>query len=532
MRPPRPPKDITVIEAGFSTPDTVYLGKNVAQLDGMGFDGMGTWIAAPQVRRENRGSLSRPGGGPPDIVNEQLIWPDGGAQLDPTHLTSPITDMQPTKNTTLRKNFLHLLPSNYLGPMNWFDDGWWSDITFNAQQMAHFAAESGVSGFLIDPDQYVDKLFNFNQLKANAPQLYGDKSWQDMRAIVRQRGREFIQAINVEMDEPVIFLERGYHSIVPQSSFDPANMQNVHFGLLGAFIDGMLEGSSDETVIVDGSSNGWTHSSRSQFEEAREWVLYDPIELGFTEVPEEYQEKMRLGFGMYLDAEGVVDPNLLPPGNDGKWDPNNPENNWTTPADLQNALELALEIGDGYVWFWNERPNFFLPAIDGAPFRSFTSAVHPDYLTAIQEAKALFAVPGDFNRDGQVTGHDIDLLREAISVFDPHPRFDLNADTMLNESDVTYLVTVILGTMFGDINLDQIVDATDLAMLRANMGTTAAGILPWNQGNVVGDSAIDQVDVLALRNHFGFTAVTPQPAPEPMTISLLLIGALGLSRRR
>ena len=107
--------------------------------------------------------------------------------------------------------------------------------------------------------------------------------------------------------------------------------------------------------------------------------------------------------------------------------------------------------------------------------------------------------PGDFNNDQTVDDMDIDLLRLAISNMSSDPIFDVNGDKVVSNGDVTHLVTVILETEFGDINLDRIVDSEDLAVFRINMGGNDPAPLPWSQGDVVGDGSIDEFDLAAIR---------------------------------
>lgn len=93
---------------------------------------------------------------------------------------------------------------------------------------------------------------------------------------------------------------------------------------------------------------------------------------------------------------------------------------------------------------------------------------------------------------------------------------------------MTFLITSILGTSLGDVNLDLIADATDLAIVRANIGISGSGIAAWSLGNIVGDSAIDQTDVAAMRFHFGTgnSVAGSQPIPEPEVIGTLVFCAI------
>jgi hypothetical protein len=69
---------------------------------------------------------------------------------------------------------------------------------------------------------------------------------------------------------------------------------------------------------------------------------------------------------------------------------------------------------------------------------------------------------------------------------------DVNGDLFINQDDVCYTVTVILGTSMGDVNLDGVVNAADLAIATANLGQTGLG---WAGGDVDGDGVVTQADI-------------------------------------
>ena len=149
----------------------------------------------------------------------------------------------------------------------------------------------------------------------------------------------------------------------------------------------------------------------------------------------------------------------------------------------------------------------------------------PNDIMASFLAGPVRSITGDFNSDTLVDDQDIDLLRQAIAHLSTKTQFDVNNDTFVNSNDVTFLITDIIDTSIADVTLDKLVDAKDLAIIRSNLGTTSADILPWSQGNVVGDGYIDDTDVLAMRFHFGFENLPASPAvPEPATAFLLGCG--------
>ncbi|MEM6333838.1 MAG: M14 family zinc carboxypeptidase [Planctomycetota bacterium] len=136
----------------------------------------------------------------------------------------------------------------------------------------------------------------------------------------------------------------------------------------------------------------------------------------------------------------------------------------------------------------------------------------------------------DFDEDGDVDIDDIDLLLANLG----DPAFDLTGNGITNNADVTELIENILGTAFGDANLDQQVNTADLAILAANFEDPTSS---WAQADYNGDGIVNTADLAQLAANFGFDgtgAVLANAAlvPEPGTLALLMTGAVFVTRRR
>jgi hypothetical protein len=100
--------------------------------------------------------------------------------------------------------------------------------------------------------------------------------------------------------------------------------------------------------------------------------------------------------------------------------------------------------------------------------------------------------------DGVVDANDIDyvctnfgvwsLLNDAVDI---DLSADMNGDLVIDTADVAEIVEGILSTQFGDVNLDGVVDATDLSVAQANQGQPGG----WADGDMNCDGIVDAADL-------------------------------------
>ena len=88
----------------------------------------------------------------------------------------------------------------------------------------------------------------------------------------------------------------------------------------------------------------------------------------------------------------------------------------------------------------------------------------------------------------------------------------------------------VVATVNGDINLDRIVDAFDFGVLQ---GKWQQATTVWTQGDLNGDGIVDAFDFGVLQGNWqdSYTA-GGGVVPEPATMALLCLGAVGVLRRR
>ena len=143
--------------------------------------------------------------------------------------------------------------------------------------------------------------------------------------------------------------------------------------------------------------------------------------------------------------------------------------------------------------------------------------------------------PGDFDGDGDVDADDIDILCDNMGG-DPL-EYDLDGDNDVDEDDFVYLIENLVeltdgsgrtGTKRGDFNLDGLINATDLAIMKPNFGFSPR---KYAQGNANCDDLVNATDLAILAANFGYIA-PPAPVPEPVSLTLLACGGLAALRRR
>ena len=116
-------------------------------------------------------------------------------------------------------------------------------------------------------------------------------------------------------------------------------------------------------------------------------------------------------------------------------------------------------------------------------------------------------IDGDFNVNGDLDSHDIDLLFAKISDRMNDTRFDLTGDSVVDQQDVDLWIEALAHTRRGDADLDGSVTFSDFLVVAANFGEASA---TWESGDFSGDGEVSFADFLLLSANFGFTAFTSQ----------------------
>lgn len=322
------------IELGWDIPNTAFLKKNYNDMERMTpFDGVIFYVEA----RSTSGKK----------VSSQSVW--DATEWKKEWFSNAVDDLRTCKFTRFTDNFLRFNATP--GNLDWNDDKGWGILCEKAQICAWICRQGKAKGLCIDYESYGEKQFKFSPLKG--------LSFQETTKFARKRGRDFISAIAKEMPDAVILtLWLNSINFKAGSLSDPDSfLSGEEYGLLPAFVDGMLDGLPPQMIVVDGCESGYYMDSAEEYLSAannmRSWNGA-AINLVSPENRRKYLSQVQAGFGFYLD---------MYLNNEGS-------RYYFPPLDgsrlkrLYRNLLYALNATDEYVWiygeqcrWWNEPPS-------------------------------------------------------------------------------------------------------------------------------------------------------------------------------
>jgi hypothetical protein len=128
--------------------------------------------------------------------------------------------------------------------------------------------------------------------------------------------------------------------------------------------------------------------------------------------------------------------------------------------------------------------------------------------------------PGDFNNDGLVDDADIDALFLQIRSATPDLAYDLTGDGAVDAADRDAMILEVIGTAFGDSNLDGVFNSSDLVHVFA-LGKYEDGVglnAGWADGDWNGDGEFSTSDLVLAFQYGGYSAAA---RPAPIDLSAL-----------
>ena len=115
---------------------------------------------------------------------------------------------------------------------------------------------------------------------------------------------------------------------------------------------------------------------------------------------------------------------------------------------------------------------------------------------------------GDFDENGVVDAADITLLCQATHDANADNKFDLNGDGVVSNQDHEFMIQNVLGTTFGDANLDGVFNSRDLVEIfqKGQYEDDVTGNSTWSEGDWNCDGDFTSRDLVAAFISGGYVA--------------------------
>ena len=108
----------------------------------------------------------------------------------------------------------------------------------------------------------------------------------------------------------------------------------------------------------------------------------------------------------------------------------------------------------------------------------------------------------DFGSRLSIGAADIDALFDEIHSGNHNTSFDFTGDGLVDQQDMDELIENILGTTYGDTDLDGDVDTVDLTTAIKNFTNVSSTAIGWATGDLDGDGDVDTYDLTQLIGNF------------------------------
>lgn len=327
----RPKKKL--IEYGWDVPYTDFVRRNIRQMEKFPFDGIvlrfkGGWKASPAH-----------------------IFRKGVA--DPKEYAEDLENLKATKFNKFTDNFV-LVWGTREKDWDWFNDNDWKSAERNIRLIASVAKAGGLVGICFDPEPYNGNPWHYPSLP-NAK----TKSFEDYWKRVRECGARFIRAIQSEFPNARI-LTFFQISILPDIVDIPDPKERMErlsqhgYGLLPAFLNGILDAGNPNVIIIDGNEPAYYYRDRMDYLQAYHLMRQRALSLIAPENRRKYATQVQAGFALYMDYYFGLVPeeyewgrlsHFLTPEERARW--------------FEHNVYYALYTTDEYVWCYSERMDWW-----------------------------------------------------------------------------------------------------------------------------------------------------------------------------
>lgn len=336
-----------LIQLGWDIPTTDYMRRHWEQMDATEpFDGLIYELAAKTADGSQ--------------VSSQRLF--DGKTWNRADFDAALADLQACKFKRLRHNFIRI--NFYPGGFDWADDAGWESASKNAAICAEIARKTD-GGLSLDFESYGAEIFKFD------PQ--SGRTFAETKALARKRGAQFGGAIVAEYPNVVLLClwlnSINFFAAEGGSASLDGTLSGTGYGLLPAFIDGLLDAAAPETTLVDGCENGYYLNGAEEYQQTALGMILATGPAARLVSPEnrvKYRTQVQAGFGFYLDMYSNPPTSTYYRG---------PEPGETRFERLATNLRAAWNAADEYVWVYGEQKRW--RPLDSSTSQSWAPATEP-----------------------------------------------------------------------------------------------------------------------------------------------------------
>jgi hypothetical protein len=189
-----------------------------------------------------------------------------------------------------------------------------------------------------------------------------ERSFKEYADQVRRRGREFVTAVQEANPEIVLLLVLA-HSYVNRLPRAAERLAEIEYGLMPAFVNGLLEAAGPKVRIIDGCEQAYGYLTAEDHFRGYHASRQQALDLVPPELHAAYRSRMEAGVAVYVNYVLALEGAAVGP---------------PTYLSLEDRLRLfehniyyALTTADEYAWCYGERIGWWekgypVPLPDGA----------------------------------------------------------------------------------------------------------------------------------------------------------------------
>lgn len=234
---------------------------------------------------------------------------------------------------------------------DWFNDEHWRAIEHNVRLVTKGARLAGCVGICFDPEPYGTNPWFYPEAAHHAT-----KTFADYEAVARRRGAQFVHALRSELPKAHILTLFQLSLLASyMTPMDPAEraakLSQQHYGLLPAFLNGMLDAAGEDVTITDGNESAYYYTDSRQHFEVYHRIVQRALTLIDPRLWERYDRQVLAGQALYIDQyfglrqNTKTYGNFLDPEDQARW--------------FEHNVYWSMYTTDKYVWCYSERMNWW-----------------------------------------------------------------------------------------------------------------------------------------------------------------------------